>query len=62
VAARVAIALHGNLSGLVLAGTTYVDPAEAPHGLHVFWGGGYDGQFYYRLALDPSNLSPPAGA
>ena len=60
VAVRVAAALHGSLSGLVLAGTTYVDPAQAPHGLHVFRGGGYDGQFYYRLALDPFNLSPTA--
>jgi hypothetical protein len=37
-----------------------VDPAEAPPGLHVFPHGGYDGQFFYRLALDPAELDSDA--
>lgn len=34
------------------AGTTYADAAAVPAGLPV-GPGGYDGQFYYRIALDP---------
>jgi hypothetical protein len=47
---------HGDLSRFVLAERTYVDPSRAPHGLAILPSGGYDGQFYYRLALDPFNL------
>jgi hypothetical protein len=43
-----------------VAGTRYVDPARAPGGLYVAAGDGYDGQFYYRLALDPSDLRTEA--
>jgi hypothetical protein len=32
------------------------DPAALPHGLVIQPNLGYDGQFYYRLALDPANL------
>lgn len=52
--ARLVLAAHGNISELVLAGRSFVDPALAPAGLHVFPGSGYDGQFYYRLAVDPT--------
>lgn len=38
----------------VVAGDSYVDPAQAPSGLTVLENStGYDGQFFYRLALDP---------
>lgn len=40
----------------VLAGLPYTDPAQAPATLPV-GPTGYDGQFYYRLALDPFSSS-----
>jgi hypothetical protein len=44
---------------LVLAGDEFTDPASAPKGLAVgAHASGYDGQFYYRLAVAP--LSPVA--
>jgi hypothetical protein len=43
----------GKLGDLALAGSTFVHPG-APSDLLVHTGStGYDGQFYYRLALDP---------
>jgi hypothetical protein len=54
---RLAVAAHGDISTFVQAGTQFVDPANAPHGLAVRSGAGFDGQFYYRLALQPWNLS-----
>ena len=50
----------GDASRFVVAGTEFVDPAEAPAGLHVLEGPGYDGQFFYRLALDPAELEVEA--
>jgi hypothetical protein len=55
---RLAIAAHGDISRFVVAGTTFVDPARAPAGdgsLHVFSSAGYDGQFFWRLAVDPTD-------
>ncbi len=41
-------------SALVVAGDQFASPAEVPAGLRVERSSaGYDGQFYYRLALDP---------
>lgn len=41
-------------SRFVTAGDAYCDPARVPPGLSVLRASdGYDGQFYYRLALDP---------
>ncbi|MHB1582308.1 MAG: hypothetical protein ACYC0E_00965 [Acidimicrobiales bacterium] len=54
---RWAVAAGGNLSRFVVAGSTYVNPRRAPVGLFVGTGNGYDGQFYYRLALDPADMS-----
>ncbi len=34
-----------------------MDPTRAPHGLAIRSGAGFDGQFYYRLALQPWNLA-----
>ena len=43
-----------DLSTFVVAGEQFVSAAEAPPGLNVRAGeSGYDGQFVYRLALDP---------
>jgi len=60
VAARLALVAHGHISFFVQAGTEFSNPALVPHGLIVGTGNGYDGQFYYRLALDPWNLSHTA--
>ncbi len=60
VLARLFLVAHGNITRFVFAGSRFVNPARAPKGLHVFHGTGYDGQFYYRLALDPLDLSKTA--
>ena len=45
----------------VVAGDRYSDPHAVPPGLAVLGGSaGYDGQFYYRLALDPLTSQPTA--
>jgi len=54
--ARWAIAADQDTSQFVVAGNVLVDPALTPAHLHVFEGIGYDGQFYWRLANDPTNL------
>ncbi|MGB8651398.1 MAG: hypothetical protein WCD35_12135 [Mycobacteriales bacterium] len=43
----------GGLSGFVLAGDASSDARRVPAELHVRHDGGYDGQFVYRIALDP---------
>lgn len=40
-------------SAFVRAGNVYAHPGQMPKNLTVINGIGYDGQFYYRLALDP---------
>jgi hypothetical protein len=57
---RLGIAAHGDISVFVQAGTQFVNPSRAPHGLAIRSGAGYDGQFYYRLALEPWNLARSA--
>ena len=53
VVARLTGWAHGQLSLFIAAGTTYSHPALMfPRISHVK-GKGYDGQFYYRFALDP---------
>lgn len=45
---------HGfDLSVFVLPGTLFTHNAGLPRGVHNIPGTGYDGQFVYRLALDP---------
>jgi len=45
---------HFDPSVLVVAGDEFTNPATAPKNLHVaFHSSGYDGQFYYRLAIAP---------
>ena len=53
---RWAHAAQHHLSNFVVAGSKYVSKAEATKGLTIRSGSGYDGQFYYRLGLDPFNL------
>jgi len=56
------LARHGfDLSALIHAGSRYVDPANLTSPILVAPGAdGYDGQFYYRLALAPFDLHPKA--
>ena len=49
----------GDASTFVTAGDRLADPARTPPGLSVRAGSnGYDGQFFYRLALDPWPSDP----
>lgn len=51
------VAAHGDISRWVVAGDQFADPARVPHSLFVFpHSSGYDGEFYWRLAADPTNL------
>ena len=52
VVVRTAVAGHGNIAAFIIVGHNYVHGTLAP-GVPVVPGTGYDGQFYYRLALDP---------
>jgi hypothetical protein len=56
VAARLWLAAGGNITEFVQAARPYARRGQVPPGLTVFPGTGYDGQFYYRLALDPADL------
>lgn len=57
-AARLA-RMDWNPSGFADVGELFVaDRAAAPPGLKIWPDTGFDGQFYYRLALDPSDLGP----
>lgn len=44
---------RGDWSAFIIAGSNYVDVDAVPHPISVAEGAGYDGQFFYRLALDP---------
>lgn len=58
---RAAVAGHGRIASFALVGSRSVTDRRAlPHGVPVVDGPGYDGQFYYRLALDPADLSRTA--
>jgi hypothetical protein len=54
--ARRQIWAKGNISRFILVGRHFSTPAKVPHGIAVFPSYGYDGQFFYRLALNPLNL------
>jgi hypothetical protein len=54
------VAAHRRLGDFVVAGSRYTSRARIPKGLPVASGSGYDGQFYYRLALDPFDLARTA--
>ena len=53
--ARWQIWAKGHLSLFIMAGHVYTHRAQLPRGLLLVPNAGYDGQFYYRLALDPAN-------
>jgi hypothetical protein len=50
-------AAHHQLGEFVVAGSRYATASQVPKSLPVSPGSGYDGQFYYRLALDPFDLA-----
>lgn len=58
VALRWAVVAKRSLGAFVVAGAAFTSKAQAPKGLPVLRAPnhGYDGQFFYRLALDPANL------
>jgi hypothetical protein len=56
VAVRLERAAGGDVTKFVVAGSDLVDRACAPHGLAVADGPGYDGQFFFRIALNPADL------
>jgi hypothetical protein len=47
---------HHNISRFILVGQHFSTPAQLPHGVVVTPKYGYDGQFFYRLALNPLNF------
>jgi len=53
--ARWQIWAKGHLSLFIMAGHVYTHRGQLPRGLRLVPSAGYDGQFYYRLALDPAN-------
>jgi len=53
VALRVLVVAHGHIGGLVVAGSRFVSPTPYTRGVPIRPGNGYDGQFYFRLALGP---------
>ena len=56
VVARLAVVAHGDITRFIDVGSAFALVHHVPHGITIVPGGGYDGQFYYRLALDPANL------
>jgi hypothetical protein len=58
--ARWQVWAKGHLSLFIMAGHGYTHRGQLPHGLLLDPSAGYDGQFYYRLALDPAHWSKTA--
>jgi hypothetical protein len=50
---RLVVAADGDISRFVVAGNVWTDAAAVDPPIHVFDSDGYDGQFYWRLAVDP---------
>jgi hypothetical protein len=57
---RLAIATHGNISFFIVAGITHSTPRLMNPRIIVVPNSGYDGQFYYRMALDPADMARSA--
>lgn len=53
---RLLVAANGDVSQYVVAGHVHTNAAEVRPKIHVFDTEGYDGQFYWRLATNPSEL------
>jgi len=50
----------GNIGRFILVGRHFATPSQLPPGIPVAPTYGYDGQFFYRLALNPYNLAHTA--
>lgn len=48
---------HGDFTYFFVAGSDFVDASQTPGPVFVQQGQGYDGQFFYRYALDPFDFS-----
>lgn len=53
---RLEVVAHGDITRFIDAGSVFARQSAIPHGITIVPGSGYDGQFYYRLALDPADL------
>ena len=53
--ARILVAGHGNIASFIVVGAVHVR-SRVPSGIPITSGQGYDGQFYYRIALAPFNF------
>jgi hypothetical protein len=51
---------NGTIGRFILVGRHFATPAKLPPGVPIAPTYGYDGQFFYRLALNPLNLSKTA--
>jgi hypothetical protein len=51
---------QGRISRFILVGRHFATPAQLPRGMPVAKTYGYDGQFFYRLALNPVNFGHTA--
>jgi hypothetical protein len=60
VLARLIFGTHGDVSQFIVVGGANLSGHGLPPGIHVFAGTGYDGQFYYRQALGPFDVSAVA--
>ena len=47
---------HGDISRFILVGRHFATPSQLPPGMPVAPTYGYDGQFFYRLAINPLNF------
>jgi hypothetical protein len=55
-AGRLLVADHGDITRLLGVGMTFSHRAQMPVGVFVQKGAGWDGQYFFRLALDPADL------
>lgn len=60
VAARLSFGTHGDITRFIVVGAANLARHGLPAGIHVFPGTGYDGQFYFRQALGPFDVSTVA--
>jgi hypothetical protein len=54
--ARLLTWAHGNIGRFILVGRHFATPSQVPPGIPLAKTYGYDGQFFYRLALSPVNF------
>ncbi|MDA8117787.1 MAG: hypothetical protein M0000_10510 [Actinomycetota bacterium] len=57
---RITLAAHGDMGALVVAGSAFVTASQVPVHIPVLAGTGYDGQFYFRIAMAPFDFAPHA--